>query len=81
VDRKEVEEKVKNLLIEILGVSRNKINSETRLVEDLGADSLSAVEILYAIKEEFEVDIPQKALARAYKVKDVIDYLMRHIKK
>ena len=55
-----VEEKVKDIIVEELGVEREKLTSEASFMEDLGADSLDTVELVMAFEKEFDIDIPDE---------------------
>ena len=81
MDRKEIEEKVKTILADVLDVDKNKITISSLLVDDLGADSFNAVEILFAIKEKFKVEIPQAELAKARAVEDIVTYIEKRLRK
>ena len=70
-----VEEKVKDIIVEELGVEREKLTAEASFMEDLGADSLDTVELVMAFEKEFDIDIPDE---EAEKLKTVGDAL-RHL--
>ena len=78
---KQIENKVKDILADVLSVNKEKINNASHLVEDLGADSFNAVEILYALQKEFKIEISKTMLAKVSKVQDMIDYLEKQIGK
>lgn len=69
------EDNVKALLAEYSGKPVTVISYDTRLIEDLGADSLDVIEFAMAIEEEFSLDIPDHDIERWRTVKDVIDYI------
>ena len=71
----EIYEKLKEIIIEQLGVDEGIIKEEATFVEDLSADSLDIVELVMAIEDEFEIEIPDKAAESIVTVKDVIDYI------
>src|SRR5258708_8653085 len=58
MDMKQLEEKVKDIIVEELGVERDKLTSDASFMEDLGADSLDTVELVMAFEKEFDIDIP-----------------------
>ena len=68
-------ETLKRILVEQLGVSEEDVTMESTFENDLGADSLDLVEILMALEEEYEVEIPSEDLATINTVEDVINYL------
>jgi acyl carrier protein len=75
------EQKVKAIIAEQLSVSADKITPQARFVEDLGADSLDTVELVMALEEAFEVDIPDDAAEKIATFQDVLDYLKAHARK
>ena len=68
-------EKMKSIISEQLGVDENNIELETSFKEDLDADSLDLFELVMAIEDAFNVEIPADDVAELHKVEDVIDYL------
>jgi acyl carrier protein len=72
------EAKVKEIIINELGVDPEKVTSEASFVEDLGADSLDTVELVMAFEEEFGVDIPDEDAEQMRTVGDAIAYLKEH---
>jgi acyl carrier protein len=72
-----VEDKVKEIIVEQLGVEADKVVPEATFIDDLGADSLDTVELIMAIEEEFDVEIPEEEAASISSVKEVIDYLAK----
>lgn len=68
-------EKVKALIAKELSVDENKIKLDSKLSEDLGADSLDAVELIMAIEDEFNVQVSDEAAQNIRKVSDIVDYL------
>ena len=70
-----VEAKVREIIINELGVEPEKVTPEASFVEDLGADSLDTVELVMAFEEEFSVEIPDDAAEKILTVKDAIDFL------
>ena len=71
----EVEEKVKKIVVEHLGVDASKVTAEASFIDDLGADSLDTVELVMAFEEAFSVEIPEDAAEKIATVKDAIDYI------
>ena len=70
-----VEEKVKDIIVEELGVEREKLTSDASFMEDLGADSLDTVELVMAFEKEFDIDIPDEDAEKLRTVGDAIGYL------
>jgi acyl carrier protein len=70
-----IEQRVKEIIADQLGVDKEKITPEARFVEDLGADSLDVVELIMAFEEEFGIEIPDEDAEKIATVKDVIDYI------
>ncbi len=68
-------EKVKQIIAEELGVELEDIKIGTHLTDDLGADSLDAVELIMSIEEEFEVEIPDEELQNIQTVADIVEFL------
>lgn len=75
-----VEEKVKQIIVEQLGVDEAQVDGAASFVEDLGADSLDIVELVMAFEEAFEIDIPDDDAEKILTVKDAIDYIQSHTK-
>ena len=75
-----VEEKVKQIIVEQLGVDESQVDGAASFVEDLGADSLDIVELVMAFEEAFEIDIPDEDAEKIITVKDAIDYIQSHVK-
>jgi len=71
----EIEEKVKNVIIEQLGVSANEVVPEASFVDDLGADSLDLVELVMVLEEEFSKEIPDEDAEKIQTVQDAINYI------
>ena len=72
---KPVEERVKEIICEQLGVEEDEVTPNAKFIEDLGADSLDTVELVMAFEEEFGVEIPDDAAEKIATVKDAIDYI------
>jgi acyl carrier protein len=75
MDMKQLEEKVKDIIVEELGVEREKLKSEASFMEDLGADSLDTVELVMAFEKEFDIDIPDEEAEKLRTVGDAMKYL------
>jgi len=73
-----VEEKVKSIIVEQLGVDANEVTPEASFVDDLGADSLDTVELVMAFEEAFNIEIPDEAAEKIQKVKDAIGYIEKN---
>lgn len=73
-----VEERVQKIIAEQLSVSEDQVTSEASFVDDLGADSLDTVELVMALEEEFEIDIPDEEAEKIVKVKDAVNYITSH---
>ncbi len=74
-DMSNVEEKVKDIIVEELGVEREKLTAEASFMEDLGADSLDTVELVMAFEKEFDIDIPDEDAEKMRTVGDARKYL------
>ena len=70
-----VEDRVKSIIVEQLGVDADEVLAEASFVEDLGADSLDTVELIMAFEEEFGVEISDDEAEKIRKVKDAVDYI------
>ena len=75
-----VEEKVKQIIVEQLGVDEGEVTPNASFVDDLGADSLDTVELVMAFEEAFEIEIPDEDAEKIKTVKDAIDYIEKHEK-
>jgi acyl carrier protein len=74
-DMKELEDKVKDIIVEELGVERDKLAEGASFMEDLGADSLATVELVMAFEKEFDIDIPDEEAEKLRTVGDALKYL------
>ena len=74
-DMNELEEKVKDIIVEELGVEREKLTDEAAFMDDLGADSLDTVELVMAFEKEFDLDIPDEEAEKLRTVGDAMKYL------
>jgi len=70
-----IESKVKEIIVQQLGVDADKVSAEASFVDDLGADSLDVVELVMAFEEEFDVEIPDEAAEKIGTVKDAVEFL------
>ena len=75
----EVLEKVKGIIVEQLGVAETAVTMEASFIDDLGADSLDIVELIMALEEEFDIEIPDADAEKVVSVGDVVDYIKDHI--
>ena len=75
-----VEDRVKAIIVEQLGVDADEVNPDASFVEDLGADSLDTVELIMAFEEEFAVEISDDEAEKIKKVKDAVEYIDKHAK-
>ena len=70
-----IEERVKKIIVEQLGVKEEEVKNESSFVEDLGADSLDTVELVMALEEEFDTEIPDEEAEKITTVQSAIDYI------
>jgi acyl carrier protein len=75
-----VEDRVKSIIVEQLGVDAEEVNSDASFVEDLGADSLDTVELIMAFEEEFGVEISDDDAEKIRKVRDAVEYIDKRAK-
>ncbi|MFG1488399.1 acyl carrier protein [Oceanospirillum sp. HFRX-1_2] len=73
-----MEERVKKIVSEQLGVKEEEITNASSFVDDLGADSLDTVELVMALEEEFETEIPDEEAEKITTVQEAIDYVVSH---
>jgi acyl carrier protein len=76
-----VEQRVKQIIVEQLGVDENQVDNSASFVDDLGADSLDIVELVMAFEEAFDIDIPDEDAEKIATVKDAIEYIENKKKK
>ena len=74
-------EKVKEIIVEQLGVDASEVKEEAKFIEDLGADSLDTVELVMALEEEFDIEIPDEAAEKLTTVGSAISYLDENLGK
>ncbi len=75
-----IEERVKKIIAEQLGVNEGEITNESSFVDDLGADSLDTVELVMALEEEFGTEIPDEEAEKITTVQQAVDYIQSHTK-
>ncbi len=73
-----LEEKVKKIIVDQLGVDAAEVTPEASFIEDLGADSLDTVELVMALEEEFGIEIPDEEAEKIATVKDAVEYIKTH---
>ena len=74
----DIESRIKAIIADQLGVSEEEVKPEARFIEDLGADSLDIVELIMAMEEEFETEIPDEEAEKILTVGDTIEYVKAH---
>ena len=75
----EVFEKVKSIIVEQRGVTEATVTMEASFIDDLGADSLDIVELIMALEEEFDIEIPDADAEKVVTVGDVVDYIKENV--
>ena len=75
----EVFEKVKGIIVNQLGVAETAVTPEASFIDDLGADSLDIVELVMALEEEFDMEIPDTDAEKVVTVGDVVDYIKENV--
>ena len=75
---RDVAERIKKIIVEHLGVDRTKVTEDAIFIDDLGADSLEAVELVMAFEEEFGCEIPEGAVEQIVTVQDAINFVETH---
>ena len=73
-----VEERVKKIVVEQLGVKEEEVTNDASFVDDLGADSLDTVELVMALEEEFDTEIPDEEAEKITTIQQAIDYVKAH---
>jgi len=71
----DIEEQVKKIIVDHLGIDISKVTTESKFIDDLGADSLDTVELVMAFEEKFGIEIPDDAAETIQTVKNAIDYI------
>jgi acyl carrier protein len=79
-ENKELLVKVKQIISEQLGVDEDEVTTSASFVDDLGADSLDQVELVMALEEKFEIEIPDEDAEKMRTVQDALDYIEKHAK-
>ena len=72
-------ETVKEIIVEVKDISADDIQMESRFAEDLEADSLDVVEMIMLLEEKYEFEIPEEVAEKLKTVKDVVDYIEKHL--
>ena len=75
----EIFEKVKAIIVEQLQVNEDAVTQEASFIDDLGADSLDIVELIMALEEEFDIEIPDSDAEKVVTVGDVVEYIKDHV--
>lgn len=75
MSEKSIEERVKEIIVEQLSVTAEQVTPEASFLEDLGADSLDTVELVMALEEEFDVEVPDDEAEKLQAVKDVVSFI------
>ena len=75
----EVFEKVKTIIVDQLGVTETSVTMDASFIDDLGADSLDIVELVMAIEEEFDIEIPDSDAEKVVTVEDVVEYIKENV--
>jgi acyl carrier protein len=75
-----IEQRVKEIIVEQLGVEEDEVSQEASFIDDLGADSLDTVELVMAFEEEFNIEIPDEDAEGISTVQDAIDYIKANVK-
>lgn len=75
-----IEQKVKSIIVEQLGVNPEEVTRDASFIDDLGADSLDTVELVMAFEEEFDAEIPDEEAEKLKTVGDAIDYIEKKMK-
>ena len=75
----EIFEKVKNIIVEQLGVAESSVTTEASFIDDLGADSLDIVELVMGLEEEFSIEIPDADAEKVVTVGDVVEYIKENV--
>ncbi len=77
---KEVHSRVKEIIVEQLGVKEDEVSGDSNFAEDLGADSLDVVELVMKFEEDFDIEIPDEDAEKIQTVQDAIEYIKSHQK-
>ncbi len=79
MERAEVESRVKKVTAEVLGVEESVITSESRFVEDLGAESVQSLELIAAFEDEFDIEMEEDAALKVKTVGKAVDFIQKHL--
>ncbi len=79
MDVKEIEAKIKDIIVEQLNVDESEVTPDASFIDDLGADSLDIVELVMAIEETFDIEIPDEDAEKIRTVKDAIEYVQKKL--
>ncbi len=79
MEQAQLEQKIKEIVVERLGVDEAKVTNEASFIDDLGADSLDTVELVMAFEESFGIEIPDEDAEKMVTVKDALKYLNEHV--
>ena len=77
---KPIDQRVRDIIVEQLGVKPDQVTAEAKFIEDLGADSLDTVELIMALEEEFGIEVPDEQAEKLQSVGDVIKYVEENAK-
>ena len=72
-----IEEKVRSIIVDQLGVESDKVTADAKFIEDLGADSLDTVELVMAFEENFDIEVPDEEAEKLQSVADVVAYIKK----
>jgi acyl carrier protein len=75
MSEKSIEDRVKDIIVDQLGVNADQVTLAAKFIEDLGADSLDTVELVMAFEEEFEIEVPDEEAEKLQSVGDVVNYI------
>ena len=78
MSEKTIEDKVRDIIVDQLGVNAEQVVKDARFIEDLGADSLDTVELVMAFEEEFSIEVPDEEAEKLQTVGDVVSYVEEH---
>ncbi|MFZ2314065.1 MAG: acyl carrier protein [Gammaproteobacteria bacterium] len=81
INTSEIETRVKKIVVEQLGVKEDEVTVDASFVDDLGADSLDTVELVMALEEEFETEIPDEDAEKILTIKDAVTYIVARMEK
>lgn len=81
INTNEIEARVKKIVVEQLGVKEDEVTTEASFVDDLGADSLDTVELVMALEEEFDTEIPDEDAEKIITIKDAVAYVVERMGK